>query len=33
MSQPGEQPQGGENSEAPEKPDGDNADDNADAKP
>lgn len=32
MSQPGEQPQGGKNGEAPEKPDGDNADDNADAK-
>ena len=31
MSQPGEQPQGGENSEAPEKPDGDDA--KADAMP
>ncbi|MFR5916435.1 MAG: hypothetical protein ACLUGJ_16195 [Blautia wexlerae] len=32
MSQPGEQPQGGENSEAPEKPDGDDAKADGDAK-
>ena len=32
MSQPSEQPQSGKNGEAPEKPDGDNADDNADVK-
>ena len=32
MGQPGEQPQGGENGEAPEKPDGDDAKADGDAK-